>query len=414
MTSCIGKLVERVIKNRLEAYLENENKIVWQQSGFRSNRSCQDNLLFLTQKASEAMNRKKNCLAMFFDISKAFDKVWHEGLLLKMHNLNLPLYLVLWVKNFLQNRVFKVKLNGVFSEPKLLLAGVPQGSVISPILFSIFINDIPLLFSRQTCYSLLFADDLVTLYCFKKPGKMLAVMKKYLKDLENWLYKWKMKMSGSKCSYIIFSNSTKEFRFNFEMSDSQIPYEKNPVFLGIKFDKSLSFKPHCVDIRNKCMKRLNILKIISHSSWKLKKKTLIATFYALIRSIIDYFSFSIHIISPSNLDFLQVIQNRAIKIIFKTPILTNLGNFAAAKNIICIKYRLANLFKKYFMKNVLSKNPLLMHLCDEFKTGFESRQESCTPLSIVSEEIFQMDFNQTNESQYLSLSPLQSLSIHID
>ena len=94
LTSCVGKVVERVLNNRLSAYLEANNLLLKQQSGFRANRSTTDNLLFLVQKAIDAKNRGKKCAVIFSDISKAFDKVWHDGLLFKMMAMKIPPELV--------------------------------------------------------------------------------------------------------------------------------------------------------------------------------------------------------------------------------------------------------------------------------------------------------------------------------
>jgi retron-type reverse transcriptase len=154
LVSCIGKVVERIINARLMRFLEAFNLISKMQSGFRKGRSTKDNLLFLTQKVTEAMARGKKCLAIFFDIAKAFDKVWHDELIYKMIKLGVPRYIILWVKIFLTNRNFKVRVNECLSPSSPISAGVPQGAPLRPILFSIFINDIPLHNERNISYFL--------------------------------------------------------------------------------------------------------------------------------------------------------------------------------------------------------------------------------------------------------------------
>lgn len=171
ITSNLAKLAERLVLNRMQIFLKEHHIIARQQSGFRSHRQTKDNLLFLTQKISESIIRKKNVCCVFFDIAAAFDKVWYNGLLFKLIDIKMPDYIISWVRSFLLNRSFSVKLNNYVSKPAPITTGVPQGAVLSPVLFSIFINDVPLNHSKNRKYSLLFADDLVSFFIFKKGAK---------------------------------------------------------------------------------------------------------------------------------------------------------------------------------------------------------------------------------------------------
>ena len=158
-----------------------------------------DNLIFITQKIQECLNRKKKVCGIFFYISKAFDKVWHAGLIYKMIYLNIPTYLIKFVKSFLSNRNFKVKIKNYLSEPSPITCGVPQGSVLGPLLFLIFIGDIPLSNEKRISYSALFADDLFSIFIFDKVNKVVSNrIKLYLDSLVEWLFKWRLKMNASK------------------------------------------------------------------------------------------------------------------------------------------------------------------------------------------------------------------------
>jgi len=125
-----------------------------------------------------------------------------------MVNLKFPQYLINWLSEFLRNRKFRVKCEEYISECFDIAAGVPQGAVLSPILFAIFINDIPLLNKKNKDYGLLFADDLVTLNIFKKFGNIEKHINKYLKQLEICLSKWRLKMAPQKCNYLVFSKKS--------------------------------------------------------------------------------------------------------------------------------------------------------------------------------------------------------------
>jgi hypothetical protein len=255
-------------------------------------------------------------LTILFDIEKAFDKVWQYGLIYKLIEYKIPNFIVKWVFNYLKERKMYVRVNEEISEEKLLQTGVPQGGVLSPILFSIFINNIPTKNVKNVSCSLLFADDLATMFFYNKEGKVKHVIANYLKDIEKWLVKWKLKMSGTKCSYICFSKSNTKVDFVLKLFDEVIPYNKACVFLGVMFDDKLSFNLHLEYILKKIFNRQNLLKILAHRKWKLNFNTLLMIYYSLIRSLIDYVSFIGNTLTESTRIKFQRIQNQAIKTIY--------------------------------------------------------------------------------------------------
>ncbi len=143
-TPCLARLFERLMLHRLSIFLKINNITIVNQSSFRRNRQTKDNLLYLIQNAQEAFNCEEKAFTIFFDVAAALDKVWHNGLLYKLFELKVPLYLILIIKSFLEGRTFTVKIDGKESGTFIILCGVPQGGVFSPTLFSIYINNIPL------------------------------------------------------------------------------------------------------------------------------------------------------------------------------------------------------------------------------------------------------------------------------
>ena len=153
-----GKIFEKIIFNKIYNFLLEENLLNSNQSGFRPSDSCINQLLAITHEIFEAFdcNPSVEIRSVFLDISKAFDKVWHEGLLYKLKSMGISGELYNLLESILSGRFQRVLLNGQSSSWKPVLAGVPQGSILGPLLFLVYINDLP---NGLKCNAKLFADD---------------------------------------------------------------------------------------------------------------------------------------------------------------------------------------------------------------------------------------------------------------
>ena len=361
---------------RLAKYLEKNNILMSQQSGFRRKRRTTDNLVFHSQKVLEAFNKKSNVISLSFDIQAAFDAVWHDGLIFKMRKVGVPGYIVEWTRSFLRGRQFDVRVGEQTSEMSPIFTGVPQGSSLSPILFSIFINDIPVVAIPKEGYVTLYADDLSVSFFFKniriKDESVSGRVQNYLGDIEKWLCKWRMRMAPSKCNFTIFSkgNNNKN-TFQFRLFGELIPHEKNPVSLGIMFDKSLNFKDHVKKLKSNCTQRLNIIKILSHKSWKLSTRTLISIYKALIGSVIDYSAFICPRLDEKTTKSIQAIQNRAMRSIFHRPYDEHTEELCRLSGLPLVQQRMVALNIKYF-KNAKIGNPIILDLFRVYRREYPS------------------------------------------
>ena len=142
LTSQLGKIMERMVNDRLVYWLEMRNILYSYQTGFRQRRGTMDPVVTLEESIRKAQVNKETILAVFFDIEKAYDMVWREGLLIKLRQMGIKGRMFQWVKDFLSGRRIMVKINEELSSEYMVENGTPQGSIISPILFLIMINDV--------------------------------------------------------------------------------------------------------------------------------------------------------------------------------------------------------------------------------------------------------------------------------
>jgi hypothetical protein len=373
------RLFERIIYQRISAHLKSKNILIKEQSGFRRHRQAKDNLIFMTQKVLESLGKREKACCIFFDIETAFDSVWHKGLIFKLVKIGLPYYLVKFLQNYLKDRTFSIKVGNFTTSPEKIGCGLSQGMTLSPLLFSIYINDIPLLSGPPNEFSLLFGDKLVYIHLFKQIEKETEIMMNcQLKKLNNWMNLWRLKFSSQKCSYSIFSKNFKSGengrkgynneKLNLLLDRMEIKLNNQHSFLGIRFDKHFTFKNQILQLRRTCIKRLNGIKIFTHKSRSLNKRQLITIYKILVRSLIDNSLFFYEILSTQLKRKLQSIQNSALRTIFKKKDDFDAGLLHKWAKIENIESRAIKLTKAYMVNCRLNKNPLYQFLISSFKS----------------------------------------------
>ena len=238
LISSIMKLFKRVIEQRLRSRLEHTGFINKHQSGFRKAKSTDDYLFRLSQSIMESFNRREHVVAAFLEVEKAFDTdVWHNGLRFKIFQLDLPTKMTRWLSDFLVGQLIQVKVNNFLSNQINPKTGVPQGSVLSPLLFLIYINDLPTPYHKQNSLSQFAGDTSQWAYSLNIHIAAKLLQQDLLK-LAMWCAKWRIKLNPVKTKVIIFSRSriARRTELDLKLYGETLKIYPQLKFLGITFD----------------------------------------------------------------------------------------------------------------------------------------------------------------------------------
>ena len=294
LTSCTSKLFERMVLGRLTYFLEQHDILSPVQAGFRPGRSTVDQVLLLSQSIADSFHQSKpgaRTVLATVDFAKAFDSVWHSALLSKLLSLDLPLCFVEWIRSYLSDRRSKVRICNSYSRPFRLRRGVPQGSVLRPVLFSLYINDLPT-FLPASVKTSLYADDLAIWASSPKVECATAVVQAALNRLVEWSSKWRLPLNPLKCETSFFSLDPYQSRIqpSLHILNTPLKFNPHPTFLGVTFDRTLSFRYHVLSLRKKFHNRFRAFRSIASASWGPSKESLCTLYKAFIRPILTYAS----------------------------------------------------------------------------------------------------------------------------
>ena len=219
LLNTMSKLLERIILVRIRTWIATKELLSKFQCEFRHNKQTKDQILRIIQEALKAFNNNELMGAILIDIEKAFDKVWHNGLLHTLDEHQIPVYLGRWIQSYLAGRYFRVRIGKIHSDIKQIEAGVPQGSVLGPVLFNIFFNKVSTCttqatqidsdIQRKLAELAMFADDLASWVASKRLGDINSKLQQVLDNIEEFMNKWRMKVSTSKTVCTVFNKNGK-------------------------------------------------------------------------------------------------------------------------------------------------------------------------------------------------------------
>ena len=248
LLSCLGKLMERCVFKHLFKYLTTNNIITVLQSGFKPGDSTINQMIDIYHTIACAIDGKE-VRSVFCDISKAFDRVWHRGLLSKLRSIGIRGKILIWMSSYLQHRKQRVVIHGQTSQFKELSAGVPQGSVLGPLLFIIFINDIV---DDITCDIRLFADDTSLSIAVEDPKCAAKLLNEDLEKIHNWARKWLVSFNPAKTKTMTFSNKrVKVIHPPLEFGSTTLEQVTSHKHLGFVLSEDCKWKRHVDSICSK-------------------------------------------------------------------------------------------------------------------------------------------------------------------
>ena len=284
----LGKVYEKIIRtmltNSVEAQIPNH------QFGFREKHSTMHPLTILASNVETAKHQNLKSAALFLDTEKAFDSVWHKGLLFKLFTLQVPRNIVSIIKNFLEHRKIIVKVNNAKSDEFTPKQGVPQGSPISPLLYNIYCYDIAANINHEDLsqYVLQFADDTALIAHGKSTLEATQKLQGILNSIEVWFQNWRLVPNPNKSQFMLFGHTINDRSPHVNLFNQQIHPKPTAKYLGIEIDAKLNFNRHTKIIKDKTIKLAKHFRSLTFKNQGIKMNTATKIYKSICRPVLEY------------------------------------------------------------------------------------------------------------------------------
>ena len=306
LTCICCKILEHIVYSSISDHLASFNILCDEQHGFRNKRSCETQLITTVNDFAKCLNQKGQCDVLLLDFSKAFDKVPHSRLYYKLQHYGIDGPVLLWVKSFLSCRSQYVVLEGKNSLSTKVLSGVPQGTVLAPLLFLLYINDLPACVNNKVK---LYADD-VLLYSFIESESDCMALQEDLDKLTEWADMWLMDFNPKKCEHLRITNKHSPVIYSYFLGNTVITEVIHTKYLGVTFDQKLSWSEHIQRISSKANQVNGFLRRNLHQCPVTVKSN---CYKMMVRPIVEYASSVWAPHNLGNINQLEFIQRRAAR-----------------------------------------------------------------------------------------------------
>jgi len=319
LLSSVGKIFEKILANKLTHYFDKKHLLSTRQFGFRSQRSASDLLLHLTTVWHQALDTRKDTFVVALDIAGAFDRVWHKGLASKLKSFGIDGNLLMLLEDYLQERTLRVVVNGHTSSEFPIQASVPQGSVIGPLLWNVYFNDILQLIPEAYAY----ADDCTLNFTCDTQNRAEAV--RHINDtldyIMYWSNKWQVTLAPDKTQAMIISRrQTPDNALApiIKLNNKPISISKDINILGVQIDNHLTFTSHVKELAKNAARKLACIRRIAPL---LDSKGCAVLYNSQVRSLMEYSPLAWLSCPPTHLALLDTVQSRAQRLVErKTPV----------------------------------------------------------------------------------------------
>ena len=316
LLSVVSKTLERVIAEQLTLHLDNHHLISPRQFGFRKGRSASDLLLLLSKTWHEALDSGRPSLVIALDIAGAFDRVWHRGLLAKLEQLGVTGRLLELFSSYLQGRSLRVVVSGCTSDTFPVEASVPQGSILGPLLWNIYFNDLLQSLPVASAY----ADDCTLSHSYTRDevANVINVTNRHLGDIMAWGRRWQVKFAAEKTQAVLISRSREDARLlegQIKFGGDVLAIQDSVNILGVEVDSKLCFDSHLESVARKASLRVTLLRRVRHL---LDADGLMKLYKAQVRPIMEYSPLTWMSSAQGHLSLLDKVQRRAERLIAET------------------------------------------------------------------------------------------------
>ena len=372
----ISKLFEKLLLERLKPIIERKHIIPSHQFGFREEHSTIDQVHRITDIIEKCLEEKKICSTIFLDVAQAFDKVWHRGLEIKMRKL-LPKPFSQLLKSYISDRHFRIRQEDISTSLRRINAGVPQGSVLGPILYLIYTSDVPR--CRGTTIAT-FADDTAILSTGTTIEEATNKLQNAINKVTNWTKKWRIKLNENKSQLMNFTNR-KYVNQSVKINGKIIPVANTAKYLGMTLDSKLRWKEH-VKIKRK---ELNLK--FSRMYWLLGRHSQLSIYNKLLiyqQVLKPVWTYGIQLwgcAKRTHILTIQKFQNKVLRCVVDSPRYMRMDRLHLDLNIKTVEEIIADYAKKHQQRLSTHRNTAMEKLLDF--TGTIRRLKRKKPADLV-------------------------------